>query len=98
MECGRCAAPAGFGDAGASLDALAHFYLSLLAEDLRGPGLMLGHSLGAAVVQRMARIRAERWPAGLQVVLSAPPETGRTSADLLGMDDPELLAEAVRRG
>lgn len=90
--------PAGFGGPEASLDALAHFYLGLLAEDLRGPGLVLGHSLGAAVVQHMARIRAECWPDDLHVVLSAPPETGSTSADLLSMDDPGLLAEAARRG
>ncbi|MCW5249033.1 MULTISPECIES: thioesterase II family protein [unclassified Streptomyces] len=90
--------PAGFGGTGASLDALAHFYLGLLAEDLRGPGLVLGHSLGAAAVQRMARIKGERWPDGLHVVLSAPPESGTTSADLLALDDSGLLEEAARRG
>lgn len=90
--------PAGFRPGEAGLDALAGHYLELLADDLRGPGIVLGHSLGAAAVHRMVRLAGERWPADLHVVLSAPPVPREPSADLLGLDDRALLAEATARG
>lgn len=90
--------PPGFAGAEVGIDALASYYLGLLAEDLDGPGLVLGHSLGAAVLQRMARISSGHWPRGLQVVLSAPSVVGARTADLLALDDRALLAEAGRRG
>ncbi|GHE12684.1 thioesterase II family protein [Streptomyces alanosinicus] len=98
--------PAGAGlaalDGLRGLDGLARHYLRLLADDLAGaaggPTLLLGHSLGAAVVHRMARL----WPAGtadrVRLVLSAPPRPGAPTADLLALDDPALLAAATARG
>ncbi|MEV6971981.1 alpha/beta fold hydrolase [Kitasatospora sp. NPDC093806] len=83
---------------GGGIDALARCYLDLLDGELRGPGLLFGHSLGAAVVHAMARQRGADWPDGLHLVLSAPPEPGRSSDDLLCLDDRRLFAEAGRRG
>ncbi|MGW1282160.1 thioesterase II family protein [Streptomyces sp. NPDC002586] len=90
--------PAGFAAGECGLDALSHFYLGLLAEDLRGPGIVLGHSLGAAVAHRMAQLRSATWPGNLHVVLSAPPAPGIASGELLRLDDRALLAEATRSG
>lgn len=89
--------PAGFGPGAEGLDSLAYFYLDLLAGELRGPGLVLGHSLGAAVAHRMARLWSADRSRNLHLVLSAPPPAG-SSDDLLGLDDRALLEEAGRRG
>lgn len=87
--------PAGFA---AGLDELATCYLGLLAGELRGPGLLLGHSLGATVAHRMALQHSAELPRDLHVVLSAPPEPGVSASDLLDLDDRALLQEATRRG
>lgn len=87
--------PAGFAG---GLDELATCYLGLLAGELRGPGLLLGHSLGAAVAHRMARKNSAGLPGNLHVVLSAPPEPGVCAGGLLDLDDRALLQEATRRG
>ncbi|MER7702106.1 alpha/beta fold hydrolase [Kitasatospora sp. NPDC097605] len=83
---------------GGGIDTLARFYLDLLAGELRGPGILFGHSLGAGVAHAMARLSGPDWPAGLHLVLSAPPEPGRSSDDLLCLEDGRLFAEAGRRG
>ncbi|QKW07485.1 alpha/beta fold hydrolase [Streptomyces sp. NA04227] len=90
--------PRSHGDGERDLDALAHFYLGLLAEDLRGPGLLFGHSLGAAVVHRMAQLWSSHWPKDLHVVLSAPPAPEFTSAGLYGLDDQMLFEVATEQG
>lgn len=90
--------PAGFDAGAASLDALAYFYLGLLTEDLRGPGLVLGHSLGAAVAHRMTQLRPMDPSENLHLVLSAPPAPKVSSGELLAMDDRALLAAATRQG
>lgn len=91
------------GPHGMDLDALARHYLALLADDLAstgcaGPTLLLGHSLGAAVVHRMAALWPSGTAGGVRLVLSAPPPPGTATADLLALDDPALLAAATRRG
>ncbi|MEV2214940.1 alpha/beta fold hydrolase [Streptomyces sp. NPDC050997] len=89
--------PAGSAHGAAGLDGLASFYLGLLAEDLRVPGLVLGHSLGAAVAHRMAQLRS--LPSeGPHLVLSAPPRPHHSPAALLGLDDRALFREATRQG
>lgn len=80
------------------LDALAHFYLGLLAADLLGPGIVFGHSLGAAVAHRMVELRAGQWPEDLHVVLSAPPVPETGTGELLALDDGALLAAATKSG
>lgn len=90
--------PADFSPGDAGLDELAAFYLELLAGELRGPGIVFGHSLGAAVVHRMAQLTAEHWPQDLHVVLSAPPAPRASCEDLLELDERALLVEATARG
>ncbi|MFG2723190.1 thioesterase II family protein [Streptomyces sp. NPDC048416] len=90
--------PTGFAGAESGLDALAHFYLGLLAADLRGPGLVFGHSLGAAVAHRMVQLRADEWPQNLHVVLSAPPAPHSATGHLLALDDKELFAATTASG
>ncbi|MEV7417377.1 alpha/beta fold hydrolase [Streptomyces sp. NPDC089919] len=90
--------PAGFAQTRPGLDELARCYLEMLAGDLRGPGILFGHSLGAAVAHRMVQLRSSDWPEDLQVVLSAPPVPGRDTGELLGLDDGGLLAAATRTG
>lgn len=80
------------------LDELADFYADLLATDLAGPGIVLGHSLGAAVAHRMAQRHAANWPADLRLVLSAPPRPGPPGYALAGLDDHSLLSAARARG
>lgn len=53
---------------------LAEYYLETLASDLRGPVILFGHSMGAMVAYRMARILGGGQP-GMLLVLSAPPTT-----------------------
>ncbi|MCZ7416006.1 MULTISPECIES: thioesterase II family protein [unclassified Streptomyces] len=83
---------------GMELEELARFYLGLLAEDLGGPALVLGHSLGAAVANRLAALAPGHLLDDTQFVLSAPPAPGDSSRELLRLDDRALLAEATRRG
>lgn len=90
--------PTGFAPGPAGLDALASFYLGLLAADLREPALVLGHSLGAAVAHRMARLRAAPPSESLHLVLSAPPRPHHCPAELLELDDRGLFREATRQG
>ncbi|MFF2655042.1 thioesterase II family protein [Streptomyces sp. NPDC058045] len=80
------------------LDGLAEFYLGLLAGELHGPGLLFGHSLGAAVAHRMARLRAPDPSEDLHLVLSAPPAPVAPASDLVDLDDAGLFALATRRG
>ncbi|WP_371618418.1 thioesterase II family protein [Streptomyces sp. NBC_00454] len=89
--------PSGFAGGERGLDALAHFYLGLLAADLRGPGIVFGHSLGAAVAHRMVQLRGD-WPEDLHVVLSAPPVPDTDTGALLGLDDRALLAATAKSG
>ncbi|WP_404955465.1 thioesterase II family protein [Streptomyces sp. 147326] len=90
--------PSGFAGGERGLDALAHFYLGLLAADLRGPGIVFGHSLGAAVAHRMVQLRSREWPEDLHVVLSAPPVPETDTGELLSLDDRALLAATTRSG
>lgn len=89
--------PAEFDPAEDGLDRLARFYLGLLTGDLCGPGMVLGHSLGAAVVHRMVQLHGD-WPADLHVVLSAPPPPQTSTGELRSLEDRELLREATARG
>jgi len=90
--------PRGFAPGDEGADALARRYLDLLADDLHGPGLLLGHSLGAAVAHAMARLHGADWPDGLHVVMSAPPVPGVSGAGLLALDDEALLVAATGLG
>jgi surfactin synthase thioesterase subunit len=72
----------------ASADAIAAHYLAALRTDLRGPGILLGHSMGAVIAYRMARALGAAWPSGFALVLSAPPD-GFPDWHLL--PDPELI-------
>lgn len=76
------------------LDDLAAFYLNLLRDDLGVPGILFGHSLGAAVVHRMAAMSATEWSAEVQLVLSAPPVSEAPPIGLSSLDDHALLAAA----
>ncbi|MFT2017036.1 thioesterase II family protein [Streptomyces sp. 796.1] len=80
------------------LNELADHYAQLLADDLAGPGIVLGHSLGAAVAHRMALRHAARWPATLHLVLSAPLRPGPPVCQVAGLDDPSLLSVARSHG
>lgn len=86
------------GSAAPDLDELAEHYLGLLADDLAGPGIVLGHSLGAAVAHRMAQRHAAHWPTDLRLVLSAPPRPGPPACQVAGLDDQSLLAVARSHG
>ena len=88
--------PAGQGPT--DTEALAGFYLDLLSDALTGPGLLLGHSLGAVVAYQMARLRPPSPDGDLHLVMSAPPDPGLSARSLLDLDDRALLAEAARRG
>lgn len=90
--------PSGFVGGERALDSLAHFYLGLLSSDLRGPGIVFGHSLGAAVAHRMVELRSSEWPEDLHVVLSAPPVPGADTGELLSLDDRALLAATTESG
>lgn len=90
--------PSGYDDQEICLDALAHFYCGLLASDLRGPGIVLGHSLGAAVAHRMAQVWSAGWPRDLHLVLSAPAVPEAPTGDLLELEDRVLLSKAGRMG
>lgn len=87
------------GDPVPDLDGLAKHYLDLLGDDLLGgPGLLLGHSMGASVAHHMAQLVGDAWPDDVHLVLSAPPRPGSTADDLLALDGQGLLDEARRRG
>lgn len=90
--------PADFQGGERGLDALAYFYLGLLSGDLHGPGIVFGHSLGAAVAHRLVQLRPGDWPEDLHVVLSAPPAPDPGAGHLLELDDRTLLAAATSSG
>ena len=56
-------------------EAITAHYLAALKVDLRepGPGILLGHSMGAVIAYRLARALGPAWPSGFSLVLSAPP-------------------------
>jgi surfactin synthase thioesterase subunit len=74
-----------------SADAIAAYYLAALRTDLHGPGILLGHSMGAVIAYRLARALGAAWPSGFALVLSAPPDE---FPDWHLLPDPELIVIA----